>query len=134
MNMNHAFGLMGWEPVINEGNEFDVFKYALQNKSKKDIKLIEGYLKFFTSNNNLIRVFPIKVSKTILVDSTQQFQSTFKYDSTNNSAKILRNLMRAKSGNAIPIWQPVTIVFSDDSSISVAEEKKEEETKDDSKK
>ncbi len=131
MNINHGFGLVGWEPVTQDGKQFDIFKYAIQNKSNKTLQIIEGLLKFYTNNNQLIRIYPIKVDKSISIDSTQQFESTFAYDSTNRSALMLRKLMTGKSGNAIPVWQPTYIEFEDGSVISIEDDSnaKKEETK-----
>jgi hypothetical protein len=132
MNMNHGFGLVGWEPVTEGEKQFDVFKYAIQNKSNKNIKIVEGLLKFYTNNNQLIRIYPIKVDQNIGVDSTQQFESIFAYDSTNRSAQLLRRLMTGKSGNAVPVWQPTFIQFGDGSIITLGDDPepgKQEETK-----
>jgi len=123
MNINHGFGLIGWEPTTDADKKFDKFKYAIQNKSNKNIQIIEGLLKFYTTNNQLIRIFPIKIDQNIGVDSTQQFESIFAYDSTNRSALLLRRLMTNKSGNALPVWQPTFIQFGDGSIITLGEDK-----------
>jgi hypothetical protein len=132
MNINHGFGLIGWEPTIDGDKKFDKFKYAIQNKSNKNIKIVEGLLKFYTTNNQLIRIFPIKIDQLIGVDSTQQFESIFAYDSTNRSALMLRRLMTNKSGNALPVWQPTFIQFGDESIITLGDDNepaKEEKAK-----
>lgn len=128
MNIHHGFGLLGWEPVEQEGKQFDVFKYAIQNKSDKNLEVVEGLLKFYTNNNQLIRIYPIRVEQSIGVDSTQQFESTFRYDSTNKSANMLRRLMTSETGRAIPIWQPTLIKLGDGSSISLGEDEEKEES------
>jgi len=122
MNINHGFGLIGWEPSSEGQKQFDKFKYAIQNKSNKSIKIVEGLLKFYTNNNQLIRIYPIKVEQNLGVDSTQQFESIFAYDSTNRSAVMLRRLMTNKSGNAVPVWQPTFIEFGDGSIITLGDD------------
>jgi hypothetical protein len=132
MNINHGFGLIGWEPSVDGEKKFDKFKYAIQNKSNKNIQIIEGLLKFYTNNNQLIRIFPIKIDQKIGVDSTQQFESIFAYDSTNRSAVMLRRLMTNKTGNALPVWQPTYLQFEDGSIITLGDDKepaKEEKAK-----
>ena len=115
----HQFGFIGWEPSAKDLDTFNVFKFVIHNKSKKDIKEVQGLLKFVTSGNQLIRAFPVIVNQEIKAEKNQPFQSVYKLDKNSKSDVLLHQLLKNKTPNVIPMWQATKIVFADGSEIVV---------------
>ena len=53
---------LNWEFKDTNNAKYTVVNYAIQNRSKQDIKAIEGIFSFVTTANQTIRTIPIKIN------------------------------------------------------------------------
>lgn len=117
MNMIHGFGYKEWQPLEQNDQKFFTFAFAVQNKTKEDLKYVEGLLKFVTANNQLIKGFRVKIQQGVKNSAIQQFNSTFAFDPNNKNDVLLWELLTNKSPQVYTLWEPLTLEFNNGQKI-----------------
>lgn len=117
LNSSINYRYLGWEFKDTNNAKFTVVNYAIQNRSKKDIKAIEGMFSFVTTANQTIRSIPIKINQELKSGITYSFSTSYPSREDDNLEKTLRELLETKSPNLYTLWQPISIEFSDGQKI-----------------
>jgi len=111
----------GWKPIEIDGSKFNVFTYTISNISKNDIDRIQGYLQFFTTNNQLIRAYRINVDQTIKAGQFTQFQSTFRAEENNQNELLLVKLLKENPNTVFVTWRPMYLELDNGQKIDLEE-------------
>lgn len=119
VQVSHGFKYLGWNAKDEGDKKFNVFGFAIQNKSKQDIKRVVGLLKFVDETNQMIRGFRINVTQEIKANTVSQFNSTFPYDAGNQNDIKLREMLDKKVPNLYAGWQPILIEYSNGKKLSL---------------
>lgn len=117
LNSSINYRYLGWEFKDTNNAKYTVVNYAIQNRSKKDIKAIEGMFSFVTTANQTIRTIPIKINQELKSGLTYSFSTSYPSRDDDNLEKTLRELLETKSPNLYTLWQPTSIEFSDGQKI-----------------
>ncbi len=110
-----------WKPIEINGSKFNVFTYTISNISKNDIKRINGYLQFFTGNNQLIRAYRLNVDQTIKAGQYTQFQSTFRMEEENQNEQFLVKSLKENPRSIFVKWLPLYIELDNGQKIDLEE-------------
>lgn len=108
---------LNWEFKDTNNAKYTVVNYAIQNRSKQDIKAIEGIFSFVTTANQTIRTIPIKINQELKSGLTYSFSTSYPSRDDDQLEKTLRELLETKSPNLYTLWQPTSIEFSDGKKI-----------------
>ncbi len=119
VQVSHGFKYLGWQSKDEGDKKFNVFGFAIQNKSKQDIKHVVGLLKFVDETNQMIRGFRINVTQEIKANTLSQFNSTFPFDEKNQNDIKLRDMLDKKVPNLYAGWQPTLIEYSNGKKLSL---------------
>ncbi|MCX7737042.1 MAG: hypothetical protein N2319_10045 [Candidatus Kapabacteria bacterium] len=117
LNSSINYRYLGWEFKDTNNAKYTVVNYAIQNRSKKDIKAIEGMFSFVTTANQTIRTIPIKINQELKSGLTYSFSTSYPSRDDDDLEKTLRELLETKSPNLYTLWQPTSIEFSDGQKI-----------------
>jgi hypothetical protein len=108
---------LSWEFKDTNNAKYTVVNYAIQNRSKQDIKAIEGIFSFVTTANQTIRTIPIKINQEVKSGLTYSFSTSYPSRDNDPLEKTLRELLETKSPNLYTLWQPTSIEFSNGKKI-----------------
>lgn len=112
MIMHHQFQYIAVQPQDEGDQKIDLVIFDVANISDKEITNLEGILKLYDKNNNLIKMYHIDSEVSIPVDKTERIGQPFFHDKENPKDEYIRSEASFRS-----IWQPIEISFSDGSSI-----------------
>lgn len=116
--MNHKIQYLGLKALDTNGKSFDYLVFEITNNSKKDIANIEGQLRFFNMQNQIIKAYPIEINKVLdgkilKAGETRRFAYPFFHDKTNQRDEIIR------TGKDLQVlWFPTTLVYNDSTKIT----------------
>lgn len=120
--LNHEFKYIGLTPRKDTSNnqDYDFIVYEITNKGEKPIKNIFGVLQFYNQQNQLVKQYPLKSDvglkgELIEPNKTKRIVLPYYHDKKNIRDSIMR------STRLRTIWQPRSIIFADDTKISVDE-------------
>lgn len=99
----------GWKPIDANGVKLNVFSYTIFNISNTNVRKLSGYLQFFTTNNQFIRAYPIRVDQIINSKQFTQFQSTFRSEDGNQSEDFLVKALKENPSTILVRWLPTYI-------------------------
>lgn len=108
---------LSWEFRDTNNIKYTIINYAIQNRSKKDIKAIEGMFSFVTNANQTIRTVPIKINQELKAGVTYSFSTSYPSREDDVLEKTLRELLETKSPNLFTLWQPTSIELADGTKI-----------------
>ncbi len=117
LNSAINYRYLNWEFKDTNNAKFTVVNYAIQNRSKQDIKALEGIFSFVTNANQTIRTVPIKINQEIKSGLTYSFSTSYPSRDDDPLEKTLRELLQSKSPNLYTMWQPTSIEFADGKKI-----------------
>lgn len=106
--VNHKFHYIGLQPNDSEQQMIDIIVFEITNTSDKDIRNLQGVLQFFTQDNQLVKIYNLKMEKALKPGETEKLGNPFLHDKASNRDQIIRN-----STNLKAIWNPTLIEFAD---------------------
>jgi len=93
--------------------------FEVTNNSDKNIASVEGQLRFFNSSNQLVKAYPIELSKVmgnaegLKPKETRRFVYPFFHDKANQRDEIIRNARDLQV-----LWFPMALTFTDSTKIN----------------
>lgn len=112
MIMHHEFQYIGVQPQDEGDQKIDLVIFDVVNISDKEIVNLEGVLKLYDRNNNLIKMYHIDSEVSIDIGKTERIGQPFFHDEENPKDEFIRSEETFRS-----IWQPIEISFADGTSI-----------------
>ncbi|HRS01520.1 MAG TPA: hypothetical protein P5545_03115 [Bacteroidota bacterium] len=116
---DHKIKYLGLQPQDKDTLKLDIIVFEITNTSNKDIQDLEGQFRFFDMQNQLIKAYPIQLSKVmtqvpvIKPGETRRFAYPFFHDSNNERDE------KVRAGKDLQIlWFPVSMTFSDSTKIN----------------
>ncbi|MCK5741640.1 MAG: hypothetical protein KAH48_05430 [Chlorobi bacterium] len=119
MLMKYYVRVIKIEKLFNTKTEqkLNRIHYDFTNIADKDITAIDGMMQFYTSKNQLIKQFELKINKdneVIKKDETKQFYESFLHNDDDPKDAFLRE------GKDIQArWQPISVEFADGTKLSI---------------
>lgn len=116
--MNQKIQYLGLKALDTNDKSFDYLVFEVTNNSKKDIANLEGQLRFFNNQNQIIKAYPIELNKVLdgkvlKTGETRRFAYPFFHDKTNQRDEIVR------TGKDLQVlWFPTTLIYSDSTTIT----------------
>lgn len=117
--MKHKIQYLGLKPFDTLDKSYDYLVFEVKNTSNKNITGLDGQLRFFNSANQIVKAYPIELSKVmpnaegIKPNETRRFVYPFFHDKNNQRDEIIRN---AKDLQVL--WFPMSITFADKTTIN----------------
>lgn len=99
----------GWKPIDVNGTNLNVFTYTIFNISPSNLRRLAGYLQFYTTNNQFIRAYPLRIEQTINSKQFTQFQSTFRTEDGNKNEEFLLKALKENPASILVRWLPTYI-------------------------
>ncbi|WP_109300897.1 hypothetical protein [Aquimarina sp. AU474] len=94
--------------------EYITYKFAIQNKSDKEIRAVKGQIEFTNLFGDKIKSLSFVYDQTIQANSEVKWDASMDYNQFNDEDQVLKN----KDLKDIKvIWKPEKIIFSDGSII-----------------
>lgn len=116
LNLSHNLKLLQFQPMNDTVNNrsVNVLAFEVTNTSDKNIKNVQGYMNFYSLQNQLLIRFPLNIKKELAKGVTEKLQSPpYVHDPDNANHKFIRenpSLVRT-------MWQPLLVEFEDGSKI-----------------
>lgn len=116
---NHTIKYIGLKPLDTLGNSYDYIIFDITNNSTKSIKELTGQFRFLDANGNIIKAYPIELSKIMTSPSelkskeTRRFVYPFFHDKNNQRDEIVRNTKGLQV-----VWFPSVMEYTDNTKIS----------------
>jgi hypothetical protein len=117
--MKHKIKYLGLKPFDTLDKSYDYLVFEVTNTSDKNIATVDGQLRFFNSSSQLVKAYPIELSKVmpnadgLKPNETRRFVYPFFHDKANQRDEIIRN---AKDLQVL--WFPMSISFTDSTKIN----------------
>ncbi|OGU55824.1 MAG: hypothetical protein A2X64_11320 [Ignavibacteria bacterium GWF2_33_9] len=128
--MKHKMKYLGLKPMDTLEQSYDYIVFEVDNTSDKSIADLQGQLRFFNAANQLVKAYPIELSKVmgnpegIKPKETRRFAYPYFHQKDNQRDEIIRN-----SKDLRVVWFPMSIAFTDKTEINSSMEQPIEETK-----
>ena len=119
MLMKYYVRVIKIEKLVNTQTDqkLNRIHYYFTNIADKDITAINGMMQFYTSKNQLIKQFELKINKeneVIKKDETKEYYESFLHNDDDPKDAFLRE------GKDIQArWQPISIEFADGTKLSI---------------
>jgi hypothetical protein len=121
--MKHKIKYLGLKAFDTLDKSYDYLVFEVTNTSDKNIASVDGQLRFFNSSSQLVKAYPIELSKVmpdangLKPNETRRFVYPFFHDKTNQRDEIIRN---AKDLQVL--WFPMSLTFTDKTKLNSVNE------------
>lgn len=117
--MKHKIKYLGLKPFDTLDKSYDYLVFEVTNTSDKNIASVDGQLRFFNSSNQLVKAYPVELSKVmpdangLKPNETRRFVYPFFHDKANQRDEIIRNARDLQV-----LWFPQSLTFTDKTKLN----------------